>query len=142
MSEEKKLIDATQHRKVTGGVLRLFGVNIPMSKKVRAALPILSGVGKKNVFDICNATGVSCDARVFELSEDEVASLKKYIEDSVKIEGDLRADNSSNIKRLVQIRCYRGLMHSKGLPVRGQRTKTNARTRKGKKKSFSSKGRK
>jgi small subunit ribosomal protein S13 len=121
--------------KQSGGIVRLFGVNIDAKKKLRAALPYIYGIGKRNVFDICIAVGLDPDMRMFNLTEDQLAALRKYVEENVKVEGELRGEVSSNIKLLIAIGCYRGIRHRKGLPVRGQRTKTNARTRKGKSKN-------
>ncbi|MBL0725706.1 MAG: 30S ribosomal protein S13 [Alphaproteobacteria bacterium] len=120
-------------------MIRLFGVHLPSKKKVRAGLPYIYGIGKNNVFDLCKALGIDPESRMYELSDDSLNSIRVYVEENLKVEGDLRAEKSSNIKRLVAIGCYRGRMHKSGLPVRGQRTKTNARTRKGPKKSFGKK---
>ena len=120
-------------------VIRLFGVHLPNKKKVRASLPYIYGIGKNNVFDLCKSIGIDPEKRMYELTDEQINSIKSYVESNLTVEGDLRSERSSNIKRLIAIGCYRGLMHRRGLPVRGQRTKTNARTRKGSKRSFSKK---
>lgn len=114
---------------------RIAGVDLPRDKRIEAALPYLYGVGWSLSRQILAKSGVSPDTRVRDLSEDEVARLREVIEREYKVEGDLRAEVQGNIKRLMDIGCYRGLRHRRGLPVRGQRTKTNARTRKGKPKT-------
>lgn len=112
---------------------RIAGVNIPTQKKVGIALRYIYGIGPKNALEILNKAGVSPDARVHQLTDQEVLHIREIIDnDDYKVEGDLRRDVSVNIKRLMDLGCYRGLRHRKGLPVRGQRTHTNARTRKGK----------
>ena len=99
----------------------------------------LPGIGRKTATDICANTGVDPDIRVRDLSEDDAAKLREYIEKNIRVEGDLRRDVAFDIKRLIEIGCYRGVRHRKGLPVRGQRTKTNARTRKGPRKTMANK---
>ena len=111
---------------------RIAGVDIPNNKRVEIALTYIYGIGRKSANDILAATGINPDTRAKDLTEDEVAKLRDEIEKSYTVEGDLRREVSLNIKNMVEINCYRGIRHRKGLPVRGQRTKTNARTRKGK----------
>lgn len=110
---------------------RISGVDLPRDKRVEIGLTYIFGIGLTTSQKILAATGVNPDTRVRDLSEAEVASLREYIDENLNIEGDLRREVSQNIKRLMEIGCYRGLRHRKGLPVRGQRTHTNARTRKG-----------
>ena len=110
---------------------RIAGVDIPNNKRVEIALTYIYGIGRKSANDILAATGVNPDTRAKDLTEDEIAKLRDEIEKSYTVEGDLRREVSLNIKNMVEINCYRGIRHRKGLPVRGQRTKTNARTRKG-----------
>ena len=118
---------------------RIAGVDIPNNKRVEIALTYIYGIGRKSANDILAATGINPDTRAKDLTEDEVAKLRDEIEKSYTVEGDLRRDTAMNIKRLVEINCYRGIRHRKGLPVRGQRTKTNARTRKGPAKTIANK---
>lgn len=110
---------------------RIAGVDLPRDKRIEAALPYIFGIGPSRAREICRATGVSPDTRVRALTEDEITRLREFIERSYKVEGDLRRDVAMDIRRLVEIGSYRGIRHKKGLPVRGQRTRTNARTRKG-----------
>lgn len=110
---------------------RIAGVDLPREKRVEVALTYIYGVGLPTSHRILEATGISPDTRVKDLSEDEVQKLRGEIENNHIVEGDLRREVAMNIKRLIEIGCYRGLRHRSGLPVRGQRTKTNARTRKG-----------
>ncbi len=110
---------------------RIAGVNIPTDKQVWVALTYLYGVGPSNTYDILKAAKVEPTKRVNALSEDEISRIRNVIDASVPVEGDLRRQVSLNIKRLMDLGCYRGLRHRKGLPVRGQRTHSNARTRKG-----------
>ena len=110
---------------------RIAGVDIPNNKRVEIALTYIYGIGRKSSNDILAKTGVDPDQRAKDLTEEEIAKLRDEIENSYTVEGDLRRDVALNIKRMVEINCYRGIRHRKGLPVRGQRTKTNARTRKG-----------
>ncbi len=110
---------------------RIAGVNIPTDKQVWVALTYLYGVGPSNTFDILKAAKIEPTKRVNTLSEDEISRIRNVIDASVPVEGDLRRQVSLNIKRLMDLGCYRGLRHRKGLPVRGQRTHSNARTRKG-----------
>ena len=118
---------------------RIAGVDIPNNKRVEIALTYIYGIGRKSANDILAKTGINPDTRAKDLTEDEVAKLRDEIENSYTVEGDLRRDHALNIKRLVEINCYRGIRHRKGLPVRGQRTKTNARTRKGPAKTIANK---
>ena len=118
---------------------RIAGVDIPNNKRVEIALTYIYGIGRKSANDILAATGINPDTRAKDLTEDEVAKLRDEIEQSYTVEGDLRRDVALNIKRMVEINCYRGIRHRKGLPVRGQRTKTNARTRKGPAKTIANK---
>ena len=118
---------------------RIAGVDIPNLKRVEIALTYIYGIGRKSAQDILAKTGINPDTRAKDLTEDEVAKLRDEIENSYTVEGDLRRDVALNIKRMVEINCYRGIRHRKGLPVRGQRTKTNARTRKGPKKTIANK---
>lgn len=110
---------------------RIAGVDLPRDKRVEIALTYIFGIGRSTAQQILKAANVSADTRVRDLTEDEVARLREYIDKHVKVEGDLRREIALNIKRLVEIGSYRGLRHRRGLPVRGQRSKTNARTRKG-----------
>ena len=118
---------------------RIAGVDIPNAKRVEIALTYIYGIGRKSANDILAKTGIDPNTRAKDLTEDEVAKLRDEIENNYVVEGDLRRDVSLNIKRLTEINCYRGIRHSKGLPVRGQRTKTNARTRKGPVKTIANK---
>ena len=118
---------------------RIAGVDIPNHKRVEIALTYIYGIGPKSAKDILEKTGIDPDTRAKDLTEDEVAKLRDEIENSYTVEGDLRRDVALNIKRMVEINCYRGIRHRKGLPVRGQRTKTNARTRKGPAKTIANK---
>lgn len=111
---------------------RIAGVNVPDRKRITIALTYIHGIGRKLARDICEATGIEKTRRMNELSEDELNLIRAEIDkDAYKIEGDLRRETSMNIKRLMDMACYRGLRHRKHLPVRGQNTRTNARTRKG-----------
>ena len=118
---------------------RISGVDIPNSKRVEIALTYIYGIGRKSANDILAKTGINPDTRAKDLTEEDVAKLRDEIENSYTVEGDLRREVSMNIKRMVEINCYRGIRHRKGLPVRGQRTKTNARTRKGPAKTIANK---
>ena len=118
---------------------RLAGVDLPNSKRIEIALTYIYGIGRKSANDILAKTGINPDTRAKDLTEEEVAKLRDEIENSYTVEGDLRRDVALNIKRMVEINCYRGIRHRKGLPVRGQRTKTNARTRKGPAKTIANK---
>ena len=110
---------------------RIAGVDLPRTKRVEIGLTYIYGIGRKRSNDILGAAGVSPDIRVKDLSEDDVRKIRQIITDEGKVEGDLRKDVGLDIKRLMEINCYRGMRHRRGLPVRGQRTHTNARTRKG-----------
>jgi len=118
---------------------RIAGVNIPSAKRVEVALTYIFGIGRKTAQDICTKSGVSMDRRVQDLSDEEVAKLREVIDRDHLVEGELRREVGVNIKRLMDLGCYRGLRHRKGLPVRGQSTKQNARTRKGKRKTVANK---
>src|SRR5690606_25445119 len=118
---------------------RIAGVDLPREKRVEIGLTYIYGIGKSTSQRILAETGISPDTRVRDLTEDEVSRLRDYIEKNVKVEGDLRREVAMNIKRLMDIGCYRGIRHRKGLPVRGQRTKTNARTRKGPRRTVANK---
>ncbi len=118
---------------------RIAGVDIPNEKRIEYALTYIYGIGVKSARDILSATGINPDTRAKDLTEGEIAKLRDVIESSYHVEGDLRREVSMNIKSMVEINCYRGIRHRKGLPVRGQRTKTNARTRKGPKKTIANK---
>ena len=118
---------------------RMAGVDLPRDKRVEIGLTYISGIGRKTANDILAASGVNPDTRVRDLTEDEVSKLREYIDHNCVVEGDLRRDIAFDIKRLIEIGSYRGLRHRKGLPVRGQRSKTNARTRKGPKKTIANK---
>ncbi|MDO8209696.1 30S ribosomal protein S13 [Conexibacter sp. CPCC 206217] len=109
---------------------RIAGINIPLNKRVEIGLTYIYGIGRSRANELCSTLGISPDTYVRDLTEDEVGKLRDAIDDLV-VEGDLRRERSQNIKRLMEIGCYRGLRHRRGLPVRGQKTKTNARTRKG-----------
>ncbi|MDD2877550.1 MAG: 30S ribosomal protein S13 [Acidiphilium sp.] len=111
---------------------RIAGVNIPSNKRVLISLRYIYGIGPTKARDICTTLAISDDKRVNQLSDDEIAKIRELIDKDFRVEGDLRREVAMNIKRLVDLGCYRGLRHRKGLPVRGQRTHTNARTRKGK----------
>ncbi len=118
---------------------RIAGVDIPNNKRIEIALTYIYGIGQTSATKICETTGINPDTRAKDLTEDEVAKLRDEIEENYTVEGDLRREVALNIKRLVEINCYRGIRHRKGLPVRGQRTKTNARTRKGPAKTIANK---
>ena len=116
---------------------RIAGVDLPREKRLEYGLTYIYGIGVKTARDICNATGLSLDTRVKDLTEDQVAQLRNYIEHNVVVEGELKSKVSLNIKKLNEIGCYRGIRHRKGLPVRGQSTKNNARTRNAPQNTFS-----
>ena len=118
---------------------RIAGVDLPKNKKVEFALRYIYGIGPKFSKDILVATNIDANKRVYELTDDEVAAINKEIQNNYIVEGDLRKQVQMNIKELMDLGCYRGLRHRRSLPVRGQKTKTNARTRKGKKKTVGSK---
>ena len=118
---------------------RIAGVDLPREKRVEIALTYIYGIGRKTANDILAATGVNPATRVKDMTEEDEAKIREYIDHHLIVEGDKRRDVALNIKRLVEIGCYRGVRHRKGLPVRGQRTKTNARTRKGPAKTIANK---
>jgi len=118
---------------------RIAGVDLPRDKRVEVALTYIFGIGDSRARDIIEATGVDPDRRVHELDDDDITRLRRQIEDKYKVEGALRTETSMNIKRLKDIGCYRGLRHRRGLPVRGQRTSTNARTHQGKRRAIAGK---
>jgi len=118
---------------------RISGVDLPKDKRIEIGLTYIYGIGRKTADNILKATGINPDTRVRDLTEDDVAKIRDYIDKNLEVEGDLRRNVALNIKRLVEINCYRGIRHRKGLPVRGQRTKTNARTRKGPAKTIANK---
>ena len=118
---------------------RIAGVDLPREKRVEIGLTYIFGIGRTRSNEILAKTGISPDVRVKDLSEDDVAKLREVIERDYSVEGDLRRDIAMNIKRLIEIDSYRGSRHRKGLPVRGQRSKTNARTRKGRAKTVANK---
>ncbi len=118
---------------------RIAGVDIPNNKRIEIALTYIYGIGRKSANDILAATGIDPDTRAKDLTDADIAKLRDEIEENYKVEGDLRRDVALDIKRMVEVNCYRGIRHRKGLPVRGQRTKTNARTRKGPAKTIANK---
>lgn len=118
---------------------RIAGVDLPRDKRVEIGLTYIYGIGRKSANDILAATGIDPDTRVRDLTEDEVSKLRELIDHQYMVEGDLRRKVAFDIKRLIEIGSYRGLRHRRGLPVRGQRSKTNARTRKGPKKTIANK---
>ena len=118
---------------------RIAGIDLPREKRIEIALQYIYGIGKKTAKDILAKAGVSADIRTKDLSEDDVRKVREAIEAAYKVEGDLRRETTMNIKRLMDLGCYRGLRHRRGLPVRGQRTHTNARTRKGPAKAIAGK---
>lgn len=118
---------------------RIAGVDLPKDKRIEVGLTYIYGIGLSSCKKILQVTGVNPDTRVQKLTDDDVAKLRSVIESDYKVEGALRTETSMNIKRLIDIGCYRGLRHRRGLPVRGQRTKTNARTRKGPKRTVGGK---
>ena len=118
---------------------RLVGVDLPRDKRIEVCLTYISGIGLTTSKKILAETGINPDTRTNDLTEDDLVKLRDYIQNNIKVEGDLHREVSQNIKRLMEIGCYRGLRHRKGLPVRGQRTHTNARTRKGPRKQIGGK---
>lgn len=114
---------------------RIAGVDLPNEKRIEAGLTYIYGIGWSTSREILEKTGIDSSTRVKDLTEEEVGKIRKVIESDYMVEGDLRRETSMNIKRLMEIGCYRGIRHRRGLPVRGQKTKTNARTRKGPKKT-------
>jgi small subunit ribosomal protein S13 len=120
---------------------RIEGVDLPNNKRIEVGLTYIYGIGDTRAKEIISATGINPDARAKDLTETDVSVMREYISKNFQVEGDLRRDVQMNIKRMVEIGCYRGLRHRRGLPVHGQRTKTNARTRKGPKKTVAGRGR-
>ena len=118
---------------------RIAGIDLPKEKRVEIGLTYIYGIGRKSAQDILAQTGINPDTRVKDLTDEEEAKLREAIDKGYMVEGDLRRNNALDIKRLIEIGCYRGTRHRKGLPVRGQRSKTNARTRKGPKKTIANK---
>ena len=118
---------------------RISGVDLPNEKRVEIGLTYIYGIGRTRSNKILSETGINPDTRVKDLTDDEVSKIREYIEANYSVEGDLRREVALDIKRLTEIGCYRGVRHRKGLPVRGQRSKTNARTRKGPKKTIANK---
>jgi len=118
---------------------RIAGIDLPRDKRIEIALSYIFGIGRITASDICVQTGIDPNIRVRDLTEDDAAKLREYIDHHCRVEGDLRRDVAFDIKRLIEIGCYRGTRHRKGLPVRGQRSKTNARTRKGPRKTMANK---
>ena len=118
---------------------RIAGVNLPTQKRLEVGLTYIYGIGRSTSNSVLAELGISPDTKVRDLTEEEVSRLRNHIDQSLSVEGDLRRERSQNIKRLMEIGCYRGLRHRRGLPVHGQRTKTNARTRKGPKKTIAGK---
>ena len=118
---------------------RLSGVDLPREKRVEVALTYIYGIGRTRAQETLAATGVNPDTRVKDLTEDDLVKLKNHIDSNYQVEGDLRRDVQANIRRKIEIGCYQGLRHRRGLPVHGQRTKTNARTRKGPKRTVAGK---
>ena len=114
---------------------RLVGVDLPRDKRIEVGLTYIYGIGLTTSKKILAETGVDPDVRIKDLTEDDLTKLRDYIQENIKVEGDLHREVSQNVKRLMEIGCYRGLRHRKGLPCRGQRTRTNARTRKGPRKA-------
>ena len=118
---------------------RISGIDLPRDKRIEVALTYIYGIGPARAAKVLEKTGINADTRVKDLTEEQEALLREAIEQGYTLEGDLRRETAMNIKRLSEIGCYRGLRHRRGLPVRGQRTKTNARTRKGPKKTIANK---
>lgn len=118
---------------------RISGIDIPREKRVEVSLTYIFGIGRTISRQICEGTGINPDTRVRNLTDDEVAKIRGYIDANLRVEGDLRREVSQDVKRKMEIGCYQGLRHRRGLPVRGQRTHTNARTRKGPKKTVAGK---
>ncbi len=118
---------------------RIAGVDIPREKRLEVSLTYILGIGRSTANTICEATGIDASTRVRDLTDEEVAQLRSWIDANLKVEGDLRRDTAQDIKRKIEIGCYQGIRHRRGLPVRGQRTHTNARTRKGPKKTVAGK---
>ncbi|MCW2984086.1 MAG: rpsM [Conexibacter sp.] len=110
---------------------RISGINIPLNKRIEIGLTYIYGIGRSGANEILNSTGIDRDTKVRDLTEEQVAKLRDHIDNDVVVEGDLRRERNQSVKRLMEIGCYRGLRHRRNLPVRGQKTTTNARTRKG-----------
>ena len=121
---------------------RIAGIDLPRNKRIVISLTYIFGIGNTVAQAICARAGLDVDTRTKDLTDDEITSIRKVIEDTYRVEGTLRAEIAMNIKRLMAINCYRGFRHKRGLPVRGQRTKTNARTRKGPRRTVGAKGEK
>ncbi|MGI6752138.1 MAG: 30S ribosomal protein S13 [Anaerovoracaceae bacterium] len=121
---------------------RIAGVDLPRDKRVEIGLTYIYGIGRRTAIEILEKAGINPDTRIKDLSEDEIGAIRRIIDSDYNVEGDLRREVSLNIKRLMEIGCYRGIRHRRGLPVRGQKTKTNARTRKGPKKTVGRKKKK
>ncbi|MGA9192938.1 MAG: 30S ribosomal protein S13 [Anaerolineales bacterium] len=120
---------------------RIEGVDLPRDKRVEIGLTYIHGIGRPTANKVVESIGINPETRIRDLTEDEITSLREYINTNLVVEGDLRREVQMNIKRLIEIGCYRGLRHRRSLPVRGQRTRTNARTRKGPKKTVAGRGR-
>ena len=118
---------------------RIAGVDLPNNKRVEIGITYIYGIGRPTATKILKETGINPDTRVKDLTEEDVSKLREYIDHNIKVEGELRSEVNLNIKRLMEIGCYRGVRHRKGLPVRGQSSKTNARTRKGPRKTIANK---
>ena len=118
---------------------RISGVDIPREKQVGISLTYIYGIGRTTAVQVCETTGIDATTRVRDLTDDEVAKIRALVDGELKVEGDLRREVSQDIKRKMEIGCYQGIRHRRGLPVRGQRTQTNARTRKGRKKTVAGK---
>ena len=118
---------------------RLVGVDLPRDKRMEIALTYIYGIGRTRSLEILAATGIDRDLRTKDLTDEDVTALREYIESNLRVEGDLRREVQADIRRKIEIGCYQGIRHRRGLPVRGQRTKTNARTRKGPKKTIAGK---
>ena len=118
---------------------RIAGIDLPKDKRIEIGLTYIYGIGRKTATNIIEATGINPDTRVRDLTEDDISKLREYIDHNCRVDGDLRRDIAFDIKRLIEIGCYRGVRHRKSLPVRGQRSKTNARTRKGPRKTMANK---
>jgi len=118
---------------------RISGVDIPREKRLEVSLTYIFGIGRTTAHQVCEATGIDASTRVRDLTDEEVARLRCFIDQNYKVEGDLRRDVAQDIKRKIEINCYAGIRHRRGLPVHGQRTHTNARTRKGPKKTVAGK---
>ncbi|MDT7944048.1 MAG: 30S ribosomal protein S13 [Dehalococcoidia bacterium] len=120
---------------------RIAGVDVPSDKRVDVALSYIYGIGRSRALEICRGTGVDPAKKMRDLSDEELSRIREFIDRNYKVEGELRAEIRQNIQRLIEINCYRGIRHRRGLPVRGQRTRTNARTRKGPRKTVAGKRR-